>query len=398
MKYWGIDIGKDITACVARDESGAVVQTETVKDLKAVCNIVQRGDKVAVEWTGGRGRALLEMLWERGVEDTYIYKGWLKADRLHLGYQRKGDIPDASTIAYALFASHTEGVPFREGALTPYRMMRDIYALRLEASRIDSLLKLKVQLQNLSHSLRASRAEAKVEGVISSLEKEITAAYALFRRACLHCKPVADVLRVLRQIFEDSDRAIYTLAVQIAPLERFHSADSLKRYCGLLKQSGESAGRNTERARWRGGNRRARVAMYQLLMSQIAVGNGKRQRGRWRDYYDRLRARMGHGEAMIRMMKRLCDIIYRTWASGYAQEVLLAGEASMRRSTKKQQMQSKVLDLISQGLNDYAAAKHLGIKQCTIASWKRRDPLFLEQYIRAKLQAKEATQNDSDRD
>lgn len=285
MKYWGIDIGKDITACVARDETGAVVQTESVKEPESVCSFIQAGDKVAVEWTGGRGRALLEMLWEHGVTETYIYKGWLKADRMHLGYQRKGDIPDASAIAYALYASFTPGVPFREGALTPYAMMREIYSLRLEASRIDSLTKLKVQLQNLSHSLRASRAEAKVESVVASLEKEITAAYALLRRACLHCEPVAKVLRVLKEIFDNSDRAIYTLAVQIAPLERFNSADALKRYCGLLKQSGETGGHTTQRAKWRGGNRRARVAMYQLLMAQIAVGNGKRgRRRRWQNH------------------------------------------------------------------------------------------------------------------
>lgn len=251
MKYWGIDIGKDITACVARDETGAVVQTESVRDLRSVCNLIQEDDRVAVEWTGGRGRMLLEMLWERGVRQTYIYKGWLKADRLHLGYQRKGDVPDASTIAYALYATFTPGVPFREGALTEYAQMRNIYALRLEASRIDSLTRLKVQLQNLSHSLKASKAEAKMDAVIDVLEKEITASYALFRRACLHCQPVVEVLKVLREIFNGSDRAIYMLAVQIAPLERFRTADALKRYCGLLQQFPESGGRATSRAKWR---------------------------------------------------------------------------------------------------------------------------------------------------
>lgn len=396
MKYWGIDIGKDITACVARDETGAVVQTESVREADKVGNFIQPGDKVAVEWTGGRGRALLEMLWERGVTDTYIYKGWLKADRLHLGYQRKGDIPDASTIAYALYASFTPGVPFREGALTPYAMMREIYALRLEASRIDSLTKLKVQLQNLSHSLRASRAEAKVEYVVASLEKEITAAYALLRRACLHCEPVARVLRVLKQIFDNSDRAIYALAVQIAPLERFATAAALQRYCGLLKQSSESGGHTTQRAKWRGGNRRARVVMYQLLMAQIASGNGKRgRRGRWRDYYDRLRQRMSHGEAMIRMMKRLCDLVYRAYHSERAPDVLLAGEASLRRATLKQQAQEKVLALIAQGLSDYEAAKHVGIHTSTISAWKRRDEMFLQRYINARIKARKEEERGS---
>lgn len=396
MKYWGIDIGKDITACVARDETGAVVQTESVRDLRSVCNLIQEDDRVAVEWTGGRGRMLLEMLWERGVRQTYIYKGWLKADRLHLGYQRKGDVPDASTIAYALYATFTPGVPFREGALTEYAQMRNIYALRLEASRIDSLTRLKVQLQNLSHSLKASKAEAKMDAVIDVQEKEITASYALFRRACLHCQPVVEVLKVLREIFNGSDRAIYMLAVQIAPLERFRTADALKRYCGLLQQFPESGGRATSPVKWRGGNRRARVAMFQLLQAQIAIGNGHGKRGRWRDYYDRLRERMGHGEAMIRMMKRLCDIIYRTWASGRSQEVLLIGEASLRRQSRKQQIQEQVLSLIETGSTDYEAAKHIGIDPSTISAWKRRDRAFLERYIQARLKAKEATQNDSE--
>jgi DNA-binding CsgD family transcriptional regulator len=272
-------------------------------------------------------------------------------------------------------------------------MMRDVYALRLEASRIDSLTRLKVQLQNLSHSLRASRAEANVENVVNSLEKEITAAYALLRRHCLHCQPVAGVLRVLRQLFDNSDRAIYSLAIQIAPLERFSSSDALKRYCGLLKQSPESGGKTTQRAKWRGGNRRARVAMYQLLMSQIAVGNGKRGRGRWRDYYERLRQRMSHGEAMIRMMKRLCELLYKAYHSGSAEDILLIGEASLRRSSRKQQIQESVLELVAKGLTDYEVAKHLGIAQSTISVWKRRDEMFLQRYINAKIQsrAKEAS-------
>jgi transposase len=45
------------------------------------------------------------------------------------------------------------------------------------------------------------------------------------------------------------------------------------------------------------------------------------------------------------------------------------------------------LQLVSQGLSDYQAAKALGIHISTVSQWKRRDEQFLERYIRARAQA-----------
>ena len=64
-----------------------------------------------------------------------------------------------------------------------------------------------------------------------------------------------------------------------------------------------------------------------------------------------------------------------------------APSAVSRRKRKQTALQEQVLQLVSQGLSDYQAAKALGIHISTVSQWKRRDEQFLERYIRARAQA-----------
>ena len=398
MRFWGIDLGKEVTAAVCRDETGGIIHSDIYRDAEAIVRLVELQDAVAVEWTGGRARPLLEKLWEKGVTRLYLYNGGIEADRRHLGYGRKGDLADASTIAYALYASLTPGVPFRPNAFTDYAQMREVYALRAISGRIDALVKLKVQTSNLKASAASSGADdAAFDRVLRKIDADVNRAFVDLRVACVTVEPVRRLLRVLASIFPGSDRAIYSLAVQIAPLERFATGVALQRYCGVLPMFPESGGRPIGKPRWRGGNRRARTALYNLIMAQITAGNGGNARGRWRNYYENLRRRYSHGEAMIRMMKRLLAVIYREYFSGI-EGVDIAHEKRLRVTNRVQQRKEQVIDLIREGFSDAEAARAVGIHPSNITVWKRRDPYFLERYIRARIMAKEGGHGDQRQD
>jgi hypothetical protein len=92
MRYWGIDLGKRVIALVARDAQGAEVAAHLVQSQKDAASLIEPTDAVIIEWTGGKVRPLLEMLYARGCRQLYVYRGMLRADRLHVGYTRKGTI------------------------------------------------------------------------------------------------------------------------------------------------------------------------------------------------------------------------------------------------------------------------------------------------------------------
>jgi transposase len=385
MNYWGIDLGKKVIALVARDENGTEVATKLVQSQKEVVSLIAPTDAVVIEWTGGKARPLLEALFARGCRQLYLYQGLLRADRLHVGYTRKGDYQDAATLSYALWASLT-GHRFRGNALIDYVNIREVYELRMLYARAETLLKERVRLQNrLASYIEKGAARAEFQNLLGYMERAAEQAYQELRLACMEHPQVRRVVAVLQKLFPSSDRAIYGLAVQIAPLERFGSVAAFKRYLELLPTHGSSGGKVVERSKWRGGNRRARVLMYRLLYANLRIG-GKR-RGKWRDYYDQLRRRMPHGKAMIRMMNRLAERIYSEYHRG-------AGEQQMELPRSKQAvLQEQVLQLVARGLSDYQAAKALGIHISTISKWKRRDERFLERYIRARLEAEHARED-----
>lgn len=385
MRYVGIDLGKTMIAVVARDEVGEIVEEVIVKTQREVLERVRPGDAVVIEWTGGKARPLLESLLHRGVHQLYIYRGNLRADRQHLGYQRKGDYQDAATLAYAVWASLTGKARFRANALLDYVRLREVYDLRQVYARAEQLGKEKVRLQNrLQAYLEKGAGCAELQALIKVMEREAEQAYQELRLRVEEHPDTARLIGVLRRLFPSSERAIYALAVHIAPLERFASESALKRYLDLLPTSGMSGGKVVERKRWRGGNRWGRVALYRLLYAQLRTGTEGRGRGRWRDYYDRLRSRgMSHGKAMIRLMCRLVEIIWRRYHEGVGE----AEPEPSERKRKQAQLQQAVLELVAQGLSDYQACKALGIHVSTVSRWKQRDERFLERYIRARVQA-----------
>ena len=383
MRYWGIDLGKRVIAMVARSEDGAEVASHLVQSQKDAVSLIELNDAVIVEWTGGKARPLLEALYAHGCRQLYVYRGMLRADRMHVGYTRKGDYQDAATLSYALWASLT-GHRFRGNALIDYCALREVYELRALYMRAETLTKERVRLQNrLQAYIEKGAARAELRNLLGYMEREAEQAYQELRLACMEHPQVRRVVEILQRRFPHSDRAVYGLAVQIAPLERFASVSAFKRYLDLLPSAGMSGGRVVERSRYRVGNRKARVLMYRLLYSQLRVGAGGRGRGRWRDYYDKLRQRLPHGKAMIRMMLRLAEIIWRD----YQRYDDSAPSAIGRRKRKQTALQEQVLQLVSQGLSDYQAAKALGIHISTVSQWKRRDEQFLERYIRARAQA-----------
>jgi len=388
MRYWGIDIGRDLYAAVARDSAGDTVSTIISQSDSEIIEQIEPADAVACEWTGGRARDLLEKLIQRGVTHLYIYKGSLRADRLHLGFDRKSDVADAATISYALWASLQPNVPFRPNALTDYAVVREVYALRglLRVAR-----KLTVERARWEQS-QAARTSAgldpKVYKAVAAFHREQEAmAWQRLRLECAKDESVMQVVRILSHYFPHGDRGIYELALLIAPLARFASVSALRRYCGVLPQHGESAGKVVERPAGRRGNMAARGAMGAILQSAIAIGNGARgRRGSWRDYYDRLRTRMTHGEAMIRMMHRLLGLVWRAYQHGEFADPLPI-ERRLTRSEIRRQQKERVLELVSKGFSDLQCARLLGIHNATISQWKRRDPNFLERYIRARIRA-----------
>lgn len=395
MLYWGIDIAKEMLALVARDESGEVVRVEIVRTADEAVGMIAPTDAVVIEWTGGKARPLLEALAHKGVAQLYLYKGSLRVDRLHLGLPRKGDAQDAMTLSYALWASLTRKVPFRPNGLVNYLQMRSVYELRSLWAQAESLTKEAVRLNNrLQAYMAAGINEGTIGELIAHLRVQADLKYQELRLRCYEHPQVRQVLRVLQQLFPHSERAIYGLAVQLAPLERFSSVSALKRYCEVLPTRGESGGKVVERKRWRGGNRSARVLMYRLLIYQLRIGNGEGQyRGKWRDYYDRLRRRLTHGQAMVRLMNRLLELIWRA----YHREPMESVSPASARGRQRGWVQEQFLRLIAQGLSDAQAAKALGLHYSTPSQWKRRDEQFLERYVRARAAALQGGERDGER-
>lgn len=407
MRYWGVDIGKERIVGVARADSGEIELTHSAADYEEIAAKIHPGDVVACEWTGGRGRLFLELLWAKGVTDLYIYKGNLRADRLHLGYDRKGDVPDAATISYAVWATFQPGVPFRPNALLDYARMRSVYVLRTDLSIAEQYSKERRRWEQRREALIAKGfPRGTYERVMEFLRQQEADAWDTLKHRCLRDESVVQVLRILHQFFPHAERAAIKLALYLAPLDRFCSADALRRYCGVVPESSESANKVVYRKRGRGGCKQARSAMYQLLMPCITIGNGVNggRRGKWRDYYDRLRRRLSDGEAWIRMMYRLLNLIWKAYERG-EYGTPLPVERRISREAKTAKMQEEVLIRVLQGMRDNEIARELGIDRSTITKWKRRDDTFWQRYerareeaVRRKYEREEATQNDSDRD
>lgn len=393
MWYWGIDFAKEMLALAARDETGEVVRVELVRTADEAVRMIAPTDAVVIEWTGGKARPLLEALVHKGAQQLYLYKGSLRVDRLHLGLPRKGDAQDAMTLSYALWASLTKRVPYRPNALVDYLQMRSVYELRALWAQAESLTKEAVRLNNrLQAYIAAGISEGTIGEFVAHLRVQADLKYQELKLRCHEHAQVRAVLRVLQQLFPSSDRAIYGLAVQLAPLERFSSVSALKRYCEVLPTRGESGGKVVERRRWRGGNRNARVLMYRLLFYQLKIGNGEGQyRGKWRDYYDRLRRRLSHGQALVRMMNRLLELIWRAYHSG-----LESVSPASARGRQREWQQEQFLKLIAEGFSDAQAAKALGLHYSTPAQWKRRDAQFLERYVRARAHALRGGERDGE--
>lgn len=394
-RYVGIDIGKRFSAVAIRDARGQALQVLTVMDFVEVLGCLQVTDKVIVEWTGGRAYQLLEMLYAHGFRGLYVYEGWLKADRTTLGFTQKGDYQDALTLSYVLWASLTKAVPFRLGAVIDYVSMREVYELRRLSMQCERLLKVQVQLGNWTEASTPSAEAAR--GLSAQFAEERKAQLEELRRRCMEVPSVARLVRALATIFPRSEISIYELAVYLSPLERFPSLAALRRYCDVLPAADVSGGQIVGR-RQRGGQKRARVLMYRLLMGQLGIGSESRSRGKWRDYYDRLRQRMGHGQAMIRLMHRLLGIV---WDLYWSEDELpqTDWEARLVRKRQREQLMEQSLALLARGFSDSEVCRQLGIHRNTLARWKRHDAQYLERYIRARASAlarEEASDGDAD--
>ncbi|GIV18823.1 MAG: hypothetical protein KatS3mg023_0574 [Armatimonadota bacterium] len=386
MRYWGVDIGKEVIVGVARDETGQIVARHTAKNDADLAKKIDPEDTVACEWTGGRGRIFLETLWSKGARHLYIYKGNLRADRQHLGYMRKGDLPDAETISYAVWASFQPNIPFRPNALMNYLDMREVYELRVDLGVAEQYTKERLRWQQRREALLAKGLPATVYATtLSFLQQQEEESWNTLRRKCMQNESVVEVMRILLHFFPRGDRAVIKLALHIAPLERFSSESALQRYCGVLPESAESGGHIIYRKRGRSGSKQARVAMYQLLMPSITIGNGVNgsRRGKWRDYYDKLRRRLSDGEAWIRMMYRLLHLVWKAYRRGEYQQPLPA-ERRQSRHARKLALQQEVLEKVLQGYDDNSIARLLGISPSTITKWKRRDDVFWKRYEAAK--------------
>jgi len=382
-RYVGIDIGKRFSAMAIRDERGQALQVLTVMDLAELLDYLQVSDKVIVEWTGGRAYQLLEMLYAQGFRNLYVYEGWLKADRTALGFTQKGDYQDALTLSYVLWASLTKAVPFRLGAVIDYVSMREVYELRRLSMQCERLLKVQLQLGNWTEASTASADAAR--SLSAQFAEERKALLEELRRRCMEVPSVARLVRALATVFPHSEISIYELAIYLSPLERFSSLSALRRYCDVLPAADVSGGQVVMR-RQRGGQKRARVLMHRLLIGQLGIGGESRPRGKWRDYYDRLRQRMGHGQAMIRLMHRLLGIVWDLyWSESELQQT--NWEARLQRKRQREQLMEQSLVLVARGLSDREVCRQLGLHRNTLLGWKRHDAQYLERYIRARLEA-----------
>jgi transposase len=322
----GLDVHRDFCE-VAIAEDGAVrsagrVET-TPEALELFAQSLGADDRVALEVTGGAWEIarLLEPHVERVIvispDDTGIRRARAKTDRL-----------DARSLARLLAAGELDAVWMPDDAC---RVMRRRLARR------EQLVRSRTRAKNEIHAVLMRRLEGRppvsdlfgVKGRrwlrelelpleeaetlesalrhVEFLDQEIAAVERLIAREALRSP---DARRLMTVPGVNVICAASFLAA-IGDVRRFRSARRLVAYLGLdprVRQSGTEPARSGRISKR--GSASARWALVEAASSVV------RQPGPLRAFYERIRARRGHGKAVVASARKLTVLFWCLLARG----------------------------------------------------------------------------------
>ena len=316
----GLDVHRDFCEVAICEEgvvrsAGRIETSPEVLELFAVS--LGRGDRVALEVTGGAWEIarILEPHVRRVVvvspDDTGIRQARAKTDRL-----------DARTLAKLLAAGELDAV------WMPDERCR---VMRRRLARREQLVRSRSRAKNEIHAVLMRRLKGRppvsdlfgVKGRkwLSELElpveEEETVASAMRHVEFLDAE-IADVERLIaRDALRSADaRRLMTVPgvnvicaasflAAIGDVRRFRSSRQLVAYLGLdprVRQSGSEPARGGRISKR--GSASARWALVEAAWSVV------RQPGPLRAFYERIRARRGHGKAVVAAARKLASLFW----------------------------------------------------------------------------------------
>jgi transposase len=322
----GLDVHRDFCE-VAIAEDGAVRSAGRIETsperLELFAQSLGADDRVALEVTGGAWEIarILEPHVERVVvvspDDTGIRRARAKTDRL-----------DARTLAKLLAAGELDAVWMPDEACR---------VLRRRLARREQLVRSRTRAKNEVHAVLMRRLEGRppvsdlfgVKGRewLRELELPVEEAETLesaLRHVDFLDQELAAVERLIaREVLRSPDaRRLMTVPgvnvicaasflAAIGDVRRFRSPRRLVAYLGLdprVRQSGTEPARSGRISKR--GSASARWALVEAASSVV------RQPGPLRAFYERIRARRGHGKAVVASARKLAALFWCLLARG----------------------------------------------------------------------------------